>query len=73
MTDKIHPEHYRNPAGVELIDIIEQLNFNRGNVVKYVYRAGRKYQEDELCDLMKAHYYLTREIERLKREQEVEE
>lgn len=54
--------HYK--AKVQPIDLIEaqQLNFNRGNVIKYVSRAGKKEGESELKDLEKALYYLEREI-----------
>jgi hypothetical protein len=64
-----HPEHYTH-GGIEPIDLIESqgLNFNRGNVVKYVTRAGRKKSKGktilskELEDLKKAAFYLQREI-----------
>lgn len=61
--DDIRPEHYKGT--VQPIDLIEaqSLNFNRGNVVKYVCRAGRK--GSELQDLKKAEFYLKREIEKL--------
>jgi hypothetical protein len=49
---------------VEVIDLTEQLNFNLGNVVKYVARAGRKTC-DPKEDLKKAQWYLIREIYRL--------
>lgn len=66
MTDNVnHPEHYTRFKGVEVIDITEQLNFNRGNVVKYVTRAGAKAGSDEKEDLRKAEWYLQREIKRL--------
>jgi RNA polymerase-interacting CarD/CdnL/TRCF family regulator len=39
---------------------ITLLNFNRGNILKYVARAGKK--QDELQDLRKALDYLQREI-----------
>lgn len=58
------PSHYQF-GGVEVIDIAEHLSFNRGSIVKYVARAGSKPDGDELQDLKKAHYLLTREIERL--------
>ena len=63
--DATHPKHYQ--GAIEPIDLIEaqQLSFNRGNVVKYVCRAGRK--GSELEDLKKALFYLKREIERLER------
>ena len=57
------PKHY---AGrVEPIDLIESrdLNFSRGNVIKYVFRADHK--GTELQDLIKAKWYLEREIERV--------
>lgn len=38
------------------------LNFNLGNVVKYVCRAGKKEGSDMLDDLMKARDYLSDEI-----------
>jgi len=61
-----HPPHYGGFShGAQVIDITECLNFNRGNVVKYVARAGRKDDSDELEDLRKAQWYLTREIERM--------
>tara|TARA_R110002167_G_scaffold87599_3_gene236587 strand:- start:464 stop:766 length:303 start_codon:yes stop_codon:yes gene_type:complete len=59
------PNHYSSNKDYDLIDVIGDygLNFNRGNVVKYVFRAGKKL--DELDDLKKAKDYLEREIEKL--------
>lgn len=59
-----HPEHYRQDSGLEAIEVIEawDLNFNLGNVVKYVCRAGIKNSETTLEDLKKAAWYLDREI-----------
>lgn len=56
------PNHYKQK--VQPIDLIEafDLNFNLGNVVKYVSRAGRK--GEALEDLEKAFYYLKRELEK---------
>lgn len=66
MTDQVnHPTHYIF-NGVEVIDLTEQLSFNRGNVVKYVTRAGRKGSKTESEDLEKARWYLDREINRVK-------
>jgi len=63
-----HPPHYRsNPSGVECIDVTEHMNFNVGNAVKYLWRAGSK--DDELVDLRKARWYVDREIQRLSRQQ----
>lgn len=63
-----HPSHYADgwSNGAEIIDITEHLNFCRGNVIKYVARAGNKGQDKELEDLEKARFYLNREIERLR-------
>lgn len=62
-----HPQHY-SAHGIEPIDYIEShnLNFNLGNVIKYVSRAPFKGTEAE--DLKKAKWYLEREIK--KHEQE---
>ena len=60
-----HPEHYK-VGGIETIDFIEakKLNYNIGNVVKYLTRADHK--GNKLEDLRKAQWYLTREINSLK-------
>lgn len=52
--------------GTQVADLIDecQLNFNLGNTVKYVCRAGKK-TEDAREDLQKAVWYLEREIDRL--------
>lgn len=61
-----HPAHY-NKGKIEVIDAIEdwELNFSRGNAVKYVARAGLKDKETEIEDLQKAVWYIEREIKRL--------
>lgn len=64
-----HPPHY-NRFPVEVINITEQLDFNRGNAVKYLARAGFKEGVDELEDLSKAAWYVNRAIEKLKKERE---
>ena len=58
-----HPSHYAD-GKIEVIDFIDdkKLNFNLGNVVKYVARAGKKDKSKELEDLKKALWYLEREI-----------
>jgi hypothetical protein len=55
--------HYEATGEYDLIDIISdyKLNFNRGNVLKYIIRAGKK--DDELQDLHKALDYIQREIQ----------
>lgn len=62
-----HPNHYTAYKGLEIIDLTEQMNFNRGNAVKYVARAGLKDKATEIQDLQKAAWYINREIERLER------
>ena len=61
-----HPSHYTAYQGLEIIDLTEQMNFNRGNAVKYIARAGLKDKEHELEDLEKAIWYTQREIQRIK-------
>lgn len=62
-----HPAHYTaHPSGVECITITEHMNFCRGNVLKYLWRAGAKGDStSELEDLYKARWYLDREIAKL--------
>jgi len=61
--------HYDNGKDYDVIDIIKdyQLNFNKGNIIKYICRAGKK--DNEIKDLEKALDYLKREIEYLRSEQ----
>lgn len=67
----IKPDHYQAGQG----DVIafcqhHSINFARGNVIKYVTRAGKKDPAKELEDLEKAMEYLQREIENVKAHQE---
>ncbi len=59
------PSHYCEGRSYEPIDVINDwnLNFNLGNVIKYISRAGRK--NGMLEDLKKASFYLTYEINKL--------
>ena len=61
------PTHYQGT--IQPIDLInaQDLNFNLGNVVKYVCRAGKKQGENVLSDLEKAKNYINYEIERIKK------
>ena len=61
------PTHYQGT--IQPIDLInaQNLNFNLGNVVKYVCRAGKKQGENILSDLEKAKNYINYEIERIKK------
>jgi hypothetical protein len=58
------PAHYLT-GGIETIDYIEakNLNYNLGNVIKYVSRSD--YKGKKLEDLKKARWYLCREINNL--------
>jgi hypothetical protein len=59
-----HPAHYtQHPSGVECITITRHMNFNTGNAMKYLWRAGKKKKQIE--DLKKAIWYLQDEIKRL--------
>ena len=62
-----HPAHYCH-GKYEPKDVIRDwgLNFNLGNVVKYISRAG--YKDDIVQDLKKARQYLDFEIEALEAE-----
>lgn len=61
------PPHYQGTLQpIELINA-QDLNFNLGNVVKYVCRAGKKQGENILSDLEKAKDYINFEIERVKK------
>jgi len=61
-----HPAHYTgHPSGVECITVTEHFNFNVGNAIKYLWRAGQK--GDVVEDLKKARWYVEREILRRSR------
>ena len=40
-----HPAHYTAYEGLEVIQLTEQMNFNRGNAVKYIWRFPRSMAE----------------------------
>nr|DAP48518.1 MAG TPA: nucelotide kinase [Crassvirales sp.] len=67
-----HPKHYTSdPSGIECIDITRHRNFNVGNAIKYLWRAGLKIDADkssinkQIEDLEKAVWYIVDEIHRL--------
>lgn len=61
-----HPPYYGGAdAPIECIDVVENMNFCRGNAIKYLWRAGGK--QNEIEDLYKAKWYVEREIARLER------
>ena len=58
-----HPSHYTShPSGVECLTITRHMNFNLGNAMKYIWRAGLK--QDSVEDLKKAVFYINDEIKR---------
>ena len=59
------PAHYVEGRKYEPKDVIRDwdLNFNLGNVIRYVSRAGRK--DSKIVDLEKAKQYLQFEIDYL--------
>ena len=73
MNESIKPEYYK-VGSIEAIDFIEAygLNFNLGNVIKYVSRAGHKDGEETLTALKKAQWYLEREINRFNSNEQVQ-
>ena len=65
----IKPSHYK--AGeFDVISFcqIHNINFELGNVIKYVTRAGKKENNSELQDLFKAREFLNRRIKYLRGE-----
>jgi len=69
-----HPKHYtwlKDKCGIEVIDIVRHMNFNLGQILKYILRLGHKNDnnfsnyEKILSDLHKAEYYLKMEINRV--------
>lgn len=59
-----HPSHYNEHASIECIVIVEHFNFNIGNAIKYLWRAGWK-SKNPAEDLQKASWYVNREIGRI--------
>lgn len=61
-----HPAHYTSdPSGIECIQIVRHRNFNVGNAIKYLWRAGLKDDQKHVEDLKKARFYIDDEIRRL--------
>lgn len=60
------PTHYTT-GGIEPIKFIQShsMNFEKGNVIKYVTRAGKKEGQKEVKDLKKARQYLDFLIKKL--------
>ena len=78
MSDNVtHPSHYAEGCPlhkcgetIECIEVTQTMNFNRGNAIKYLWRAGKKGggPEKEIEDLEKAAQYIAFEIDRVKSE-----
>lgn len=64
MSKVIHPSHY-NAGKIEVWDFIadQGLDFDLGNAIKYICRAGKKDSETTLDDLNKAANYIQHEIQ----------
>ena len=71
-----HPSHYtwlKSVVGIEVIDLTRHFDFDLGNALKYILRAGHKTEEgytaDEkrIEDLQKAAFYLNDEITQLQK------
>ena len=60
-------DYYGKENPFEPIKIIDyyDLNFSRGNAIKYILRAGNKPGEDVVKDLLKARDYIDHEIKKL--------
>lgn len=69
-TEEIKNQHYKT-SSIDVIDFCKlyDLNFNEGNVIKYVSRARKKGSHIE--DLKKAIDYLQRELKYLENEKAV--
>ena len=72
-----HPSHYtwlKDLCGVEPIDICRYLDFDLGNALKYILRAGHKKDnsmtdiEKTIEDLKKAIFYINDKVEMLENE-----
>ena len=72
MSNAINPEHY-NRLDPQPKNVIRSwgLNFNLGNAVKYVARAGHK--DDIVQDLKKAQEYIQFEIDAIEEERKAQE
>ena len=64
-----HPEYYTK-GRIETWDFIKDkgLNFDRGNAVKYIVRAGDKDPKKEIEDLKKTINYINHEIKHIEEE-----
>ena len=76
-----HPSHYtwlKDKCGIEVIDITRHLDFDLGNAIKYILRAGRKpiinenlsddFLRAAIQDLKKTLFYINDKIDMLENE-----
>lgn len=72
-----HPLHYtwlKDKCGIEVIDITRHMDFDLGNAIKYILRAGHKSEEGysnkdkTIEDLKKAVWYINDKIKTLENE-----
>ena len=75
-----HPPHYtwiKDKCGIEVIDITRHLDFDLGNAIKYILRAGKKpiiskeninINKAAIQDLQKAIWYINDKIKMLENE-----
>lgn len=76
--DKVNsPSHYsylKKLCGIEVIDITRHMDFDLGNAIKYILRAGHKTEEGyddkakTIEDLKKAVWYINDKIKTLENE-----
>lgn len=76
--DKVNsPSHYsylKKLCGIEVIDITRHMDFDLGNAIKYILRAGHKTEEGyddrskTIEDLKKAVWYINDKIKTLEDE-----
>jgi hypothetical protein len=71
-----HPSHYtwlKEKCGIEVLDITRHLDFNTGNAIKYLLRAGHKTEDGisdtdkQIEDLRKAIFYIKDKIKMLQK------
>lgn len=67
-----HPSHYTSdPSGIECIQVTRHRDFDIGNAIKYLWRAGLKKEQGledikkEIEDLKKAIFYINDKISML--------
>ena len=76
--DKVNsPSHYsylKKLCGIEVIDITRHMDFDLGNAIKYILRAGHKTEEGyddkakTIEDLKKAIFYINDKISQIEGE-----